>query len=251
MHFMNPHHSGRLCLPPPDRSEILLDFDGTITQKDILDELVARYSIDQSWIDLERQWQSGRIGSRECLSKEFALLRITAAELAEFLETIELDPGIERLMQLLSHLQIPTTIVSDGIESFIEQFLQRIDPLALPENLTIRANAIHHHGDRLEIVNPHASPACESAAAHCKCRSAVLMHTPGRQSIYIGDGLSDLCPARRAHFVFAKGRLAEALAYEEIPYIPFRALDDVVAILAASWSRYYSPLRSICSCGED
>lgn len=243
MRYMNLRPSGRPCLPPPDRCELFLDFDGTITQTDILDELLARYAVDDSWQAIERQWQSGAIGSRECLSQQLALIRITPDELSNLLHSIQLDPGVERLMQMMTQLQIPTTIVSDGVDYFIEHMLSRLDPASIPENLTIRANTVHQHGDRLDLVCPHLSPTCESAAAHCKCRSAVLMHTPGRQSIHVGDGLSDLCPARRANAVFAKGRLAEALAREEIPYIPFRTLDDVAAALEASWAQRFSTLR--------
>lgn len=243
MRYMNMRPSGRPCLPPPDRCELFIDFDGTITQTDILDELVSRYALNDSWQEIERQWQSGAIGSRECLSRQIALVRITPEELSDLLRSTELDPGVERILQLATQLQIPTTIVSDGVDFFIEHLLSRIEPSLIPENLTIRANTLRRHGDQYDLVCPHLSPTCESAAAHCKCRSAVLMHTPGRQSIHVGDGLSDLCPARRADAVFAKGRLAEALAREEIPYIPFLTLNDVAAVLEACWAQRFSSMR--------
>ena len=59
---------------------------------------------------------------------------------------------------------------------------------------------------------------------------------PGRdRHLYVGDGRSDLCPARRADLVFAKGALATALATEGVPFRPFDTLADVAATLAAGW----------------
>lgn len=231
------------ALPSADHSEILLDFDGTITRADVLDELVARYAVDDSWKELERLWQAGAIGSRECLGREFELLRITPETLSEFLKTIELDPGVGRLFAAAAACEVPLTIVSDGIDGFIEEMLARLGPGAAPRELTICANAIEHHGDRLRLLYPHGSPQCETAAAHCKCRSAALRHREGRRSIYVGDGLSDLCPARKAGAVFAKGRLAETLAREGIAFIPFRTLGDVAAALERAWT--HKPARKI------
>ena len=56
-------------LPPPDGLEIWLDFDGTLTQADVVDALVRRYAASEHWRELEYAWQAGRIGSRECLSR--------------------------------------------------------------------------------------------------------------------------------------------------------------------------------------
>lgn len=223
-------------LPAPEQVEMLIDFDGTITQKDVLDELIARYAVDESWRDVERQWQAGLIGSRECLSREFAVLRVKRKQIHEFLDLIALDGGAGRLFRILAENQVPVTIVSDGVEAFIVRLLARLDQQVMPENLCVRANTIRYRGNRIELLTPHASPDCESAAAHCKCHSAWGRRQTGRHSIYVGDGLSDLCPARKADFVFAKSRLAVELAQEGVPFYPYETLDDVAAALAAAWS---------------
>lgn len=222
-------------LPTADRSELLLDFDGTITSADMLDELVARFAADDSWKELERRWQACEIGSRECLGREFDLLRVSAEQLEAFLQTIELDPGVERLFTVAAARGVPLTIVSDGVDRFIEALLARLPAGVRPPGLAVRANAIEQRGDRLKLLYPHIHAECAAAAAHCKCRSAALRHAGGRSSIYIGDGLSDLCPARKAGAVFAKGRLAAALAREGIGYHPFHTLKDVAAALERAW----------------
>ncbi len=45
---------------------ILCDFDGTISLEDVIDALLEKYG-QPGWQQLEDQWKSGKIGSRECM----------------------------------------------------------------------------------------------------------------------------------------------------------------------------------------
>ncbi len=51
--------------------------------------------------------------------------------------------------------------------------------------------------------------------------------------IFVGDGLSDVCPALAADVVFAKDSLAAELARRGTPYRPFQSLTDVSKFLCA------------------
>jgi len=220
-------------LPLPEEAQVILDFDGTITRRDVLDDLVLRYSVDDSWKRLEKQWQAGLIGSHECLSREFDLLRIGREELDRFLDRVEMDPGTRELFQTLSSHQVPAMILSDGIERFIRRLLARCGI----HEMTVRANAVEHTGDRLRLICPNSSKLCEMTAAHCKCASARELKWPGRRLVYVGDGRSDLCPAHKADVVFAKGVLARELTRRAIPYLPFETLKDVNNALTRAWRR--------------
>lgn len=210
----------------------MLDFDGTVSQTDVLDELILRFAVNDSWKKLEREWQNGVIGSYECLTKEFDLLRVQPDQLEAFLDQVPLDPGVGRLLKLLSAFEVPVAVLSDGVDLFINRLLGRlgVGPVA------VRANTIAQHGDRIRLLCPNSSPICEVAAAHCKCKSAMMLHQPGRLTIYIGDGRSDLCPARKAGLVFAKSTLAVSLAREAIPYLSFDTLHDVADTLSLMWA---------------
>lgn len=218
-------------LPLPPNAQVWIDFDGTISREDVLDELVTRFSCNDSWKLVEERWRAGLIGSEECLRTEFQLLRVQPAELAEFLDQIHLDPGISPLLSLLDQYKIPVAVLSDGIERFIRHILTRHQL----GHLTIRANRVRLQQDRLHFVCPHRSHQCATAAAHCKCQSASLLAQPNRRSIYIGDGRSDLCPARQADVVFAKGALARALSAEHVHYVPYSGLTDVAMALSNAW----------------
>jgi 2,3-diketo-5-methylthio-1-phosphopentane phosphatase len=220
-------------LPQPQDAQVWLDFDGTISQKDVLDELISRYAVNDSWKLIEERWQAGLIGSFECLSGEFALLRVGQPELERFLDDIPVDPGFLGLLQLLQERAVPVAILSDGIDWFIQRILGRLGV----SGITIRSNTLKRRGTRLQLACPHVDAACESAAAHCKCASANQLLQPGRKTIYVGDGRSDLCPSRKAGTVFAKAALARSLEREGVGFIPFATLHDVAATLRAAWAQ--------------
>lgn len=224
---------GRLQRCFPDRAQVWIDFDGTITERDVLDELIKKFAVDLSWHEVERLWSTGKIGSYECLRREFDLIRIGEAELEKFLRTIPVDGGVWGLFEMLEGSGVPFAILSDGIESFIRKILSREKPITA----TIRSNRVEQAGNRLSLVCPHRVEACESRAAHCKCASAKALQTESRVSIYIGDGRSDLCPARKAEVVFAKGALARLLTAEGKPFIAFETLADVTAVLKGAMTK--------------
>ncbi|MGA2500373.1 MAG: MtnX-like HAD-IB family phosphatase [Tepidisphaeraceae bacterium] len=223
---------GTTTIPPADRAQVFIDFDGTITQVDVIDDLIRRYAVDDSWKTVEEQWQRGEIGSRECLSREFDVIRVSPADLSAFLAEVPLDPGARELFSLLREHRVPVSVLSDGVDLFINHIL---DSAGLG-SVIVRSNAIERHGDRLRLVCPHHVPSCPVGAAHCKCASAQLLQEQGRRSIYIGDGRSDLCAARKAGCVFAKGALAASLKNCGTPCTSFSSLTDVRAILDNAWS---------------
>ena len=58
---------------------VFVDFDGTIVPLDATNELLGRYA-DAEWLEIEEEWQAGRIGSRECMERQVALLRPLVTE---------------------------------------------------------------------------------------------------------------------------------------------------------------------------
>lgn len=230
-----PAHAA--TLPLAQRTQVWLDFDGTLTIGDFLDHLILRYSRNDSWRLIEERWRAGVIGSRECLKREFDLIDLSPDQLRAELDRVALDPGAIQLLTFLQLWEIPTVILSDGIDAFIRSILARhgVATGQTVEPPTIRANRIRHRSTRLALQCPHSRSSCESGAAHCKCGSSDDLAIPGRESIYVGDGRSDLCASRKAGTVFAKGALAAALQAEGRPFLPFYTLLDVVHTLKASW----------------
>lgn len=221
-----------IVLPEPQAMQVWFDFDGTISRQDVLDELVNRFSRNESWQLVEERWKAGLIGSEECLREEFSLLDVSDETLYAFVDQVEIDPGFIPLIELLRQNHVPFAILSDGIEKFIRRILHRHNA----GDIEIRANRIARRHEQLRLICPHRQEFCLSSAAHCKCGSAKNLHIGQRKTVYIGDGRSDICPARQADVVFAKGVLAKELAKQHHAYIPFAGLHEIAATMSRAWT---------------
>ena len=221
----------RVFIPLADRAAVWIDFDGTITRKDVLDELIRTFAVDEFWRDAEDRWQRGVIGSRQCLSEQFACVRVGPDQLEPFLDRIPLDPGLGQLIDVIDRAGVPVTVVSDGIDVFIARLLNSVQL----SRLTVRSNTIERSEERLTLVCPHGRADCQSASAHCKCSSIDALAGGRTGSIYIGDGRSDLCPSLRCETVFAKGTLARLLGDAGKPFITYDSLTEVADRLEAAW----------------
>ena len=107
---------------------ILCDFDGTISVEDVIDSLLDRFG-RPGWERLEQDWRAGRIGSRECMSGQVALLDMTRDELTR-------SPGAScgsttpfpDFVAATRRLGVPLRIVSDGLDMAIHQILRPLWP---------------------------------------------------------------------------------------------------------------------------
>ena len=217
--------------PEAGQCQIWIDFDGTITKKDTLDELIFKYSVDDSWKLIEKRWQAGLIGSRQCIEEEFALLRIPKEELHRSIKDIEVDDGIFHLLKIIKTYSIPIAIVSDGVDLFINRILENNGIHGIP----IRSNSVEYKDPYLKLICPNSNANCGVSSAHCKCLSMDTLGEPDKKSIYIGDGLSDLCAAKHSDFIFAKGALAKNLTSEGKLFFEFKDLTQIADFIIEKW----------------
>lgn len=211
---------------------VLCDFDGTIT-RDVTDSLLLRFA-RSGWEALEVEWREGRIGSRECMAGQIALLDCSRRELEDHLAQIEIDPGFAPFMAAAVAAGARVCIVSDGLDAAIDAILARHGIDAIPV-FASRLVEIGERAWRLEF--PHARPGCASAT--CKCARALApVVDAGGEVLVIGDGESDVCVAGRADLVFARGRLLEHCRTAGLPH---RRVDDF-AVALREWRALHSPL---------
>ncbi|MFA5168578.1 MAG: MtnX-like HAD-IB family phosphatase [Candidatus Omnitrophota bacterium] len=211
------------CVKKNKPPVVFLDFDNTITSLDVLDAVIGRFSIDQKWMVYEEAWKEGKIGSRQCLEAQLRSVRVTRAELVKYVRQIPLDPFALKLFQTLRRQHIPFIIVSDSFTVIIETILHHHGI----QKAKVFANELGFKKDRLIPSFPYHSKDCRRRCAHCK-KIHVLKHKD-KTTIYVGDGLSDVCPALEADIVFAKDSLASHLEAERKFHTAFCDLGDVCA----------------------
>ena len=201
---------------------VFFDFDNTITPFDVLDEIIKRFSIDDGWKKLEQAWEKGKIGSKECLEGQLRSIRVTREVLARFLSTVPLDPSFKKLLGLLKRKGMESAIVSDSFSFIIKEILQH-NGIRKRE---VYANTIRFNGGRLIPSFPYWNGDC-IRCAHCKKKH--VLENADKTTVYVGDGLSDICPAERADLVFAKANLLTYLNQHKKPCLDFKDLGDVYA----------------------
>jgi len=202
---------------------VFFDFDNTITHFDVLDNIVENYSIDRKWVAYEDAWKKGKIGSKKCLSGQFRSVRIDKENLAKYLSKITIDPYFKKIVTLLRENGVEPVVVSDSFSMFLKSILKNN---GIRGSIKIYSNRIRVSGNRLIPSFPHQHKTCK-ICGNCKKGHLSKNGATDKVLVYIGDGLSDLCPAKNSDIVFAKESLKKYLMKEGKPFFSFDTLKDV------------------------
>jgi 2-hydroxy-3-keto-5-methylthiopentenyl-1-phosphate phosphatase len=219
-------------LRPGWRPIVFSDFDGTITQIDVTDEILSKLA-HPSWEEVEQEWVRGVIGSRECLSRQMALVDASAEELNSLIDAIPVDPCFGEFHQFLQKRRIPFYVLSDGFDYVIRRVLARCHvrgPLRNGSHLF--SSSLGIEGRRLATSFPYSPQPCGHGCATCKAAIIARFAPKHRPVIFIGDGLSDRFAVELSDLVFAKRQLLAYCREKNIPCRPFDTFMDVQAALA-------------------
>ena len=204
--------------------EIFCDFDGTLTNKDTLVVLLDKFA-DSDWYAIEERVLAGEIDERECLCSELALLTAPDEELMKTLEE-EIRPaeGLEDLVQLVRLEGWPMRVLSGGLIRFSGALWQKwgYGDIPLYANDHRRNNSGH-----IEVI-PAGTPRIRDRCNHCKRWHLEEATTRGSKVVYIGEGLTDFCPAEVANLSYAKGNLLKYLREKGFEVVAFESLSEVV-----------------------
>jgi 2,3-diketo-5-methylthio-1-phosphopentane phosphatase len=214
------------ALPEEKKTVLFIDFDNTISQGDVLDSVIEKFSPTREWDHWQTEWREARISTLECLQRQMGGLEVDEATLLDYVRKVNIDPDFVRLQAWAAGTGTELLIVSDNFTPILKEILRHHDVVAPP----IYANELTFADRHIIPSFPFRSPTC-ARCAHCK--AVHFARYEGYRTIYVGDGLSDICPAMRADLVFAKDSLASYLRSQGRPYTPFENLEDVVRSLAA------------------
>lgn len=219
--------------PLPSGWNILCDFDGTIALEDVTDSLLTRFA-RPGWELIEAAWRAGRIGSRECMSAQIALIDADRDELDGVLDGMPVDPAFEEFVRMARSAGAGLSVVSDGLDYAIERILARegLDRIAIVAN---RLSQTGPRAWRIDFPYANADAGCRSGT--CKCLCAGRESAARRRVLLVGDGQSDFCVAAQADFVFAKGKLIEHCRKQQIAHAPIAGFAEALALLPALLDR--------------
>ena len=203
--------------------EIFCDFDGTLTNRDTLWVLLERFAPPE-WYQIEVGMLAGRIPEREGLKAELRMIKAPDEILMATLEAqIEPAQGSEELVALLRQKGWKMQVLSGGLIRLAGALWRSWGYGDIP----IFANDHCRNGSGgIEVIEaPY--PRLEEHCNHCKRWHLDEALKRGSTVVYIGDGLTDFCPAQIAHRRYAKGKLLEHLQKKGLEVIPFDDLKQV------------------------
>ena len=217
---------------PPSQPVVFCDFDGTITQVDVTDQILSQFA-HPSWQEIEQEWVRGVIGSRECLERQLALVEASPDELDALIDAVPVDPDFSNFYRFLKRRAIPLYVVSDGFDYVIRRVLWRsgVDG-DLRNGKHLFSSALRVEGRRLRLSFPYSPTPCVHGCATCKAEIIRRVAPEQHPVIFIGDGLSDRFALERANLVFAKRQLLAFCREKSIACHPFETFRDIEAVLA-------------------
>ncbi len=204
---------------------VLTDFDGTVTRTDVAEDILEEFAPPEWW-DIEEEHRARKIGTRETMVRQFALVRATPEDMLRFVDArVQLDETFPAFVGYCRSRGIRLEIVSEGLDFYLRHLLERwrID-------LPARTNRTTFDRGRVTISYPYADPTC-TLCGTCKLGRLFELRVQGYRVAYVGDGHSDLCPALEADVVFAKKELAALCREEEIDFFPFDTFADVQRVV--------------------
>jgi len=204
---------------------IQCDFDGTVTEEDVSFMMLDAFA-GGDWKQLFQEYEEGKISVGHFNTVAFAMVKADRQSLLEIVKSkVKVRPGFHQLVDYCRHRGFRLVIVSNGLDFYIENILRDIGE----GDIEIFAAQTRFHPDGLNVqyVGPDGSHLDDNfKEAHV---NSFLKE--GYRIIYVGNGNSDIAPARQCHHIFATGNLLALCQQTNLDCTPFTDFTEVVRVL--------------------
>jgi 2-hydroxy-3-keto-5-methylthiopentenyl-1-phosphate phosphatase len=198
------------------------DFDGTVTEEDASFFLLDAFARGD-WRRLLRDYREHRISVGEFNTRAFAMVKADRHTLLEALKgEVKVRAGFHKLVNYCLKKGFRLVIVSNGLDFYIRAVLKDLG-LGNIEMHAAQAS-FHPEGMEVQYVGPDGKR-LEDGFKEAYTQSFLTL---GYRVIYVGNGDSDIAPAKYAHYVFATGDLLAYCRENNLKYKPFETFMDVV-----------------------
>ncbi len=197
------------------------DFDGTITEEDVSFTLLDTFA-DGDWRQLHKEYEEANISVGRFNTEAFAMVKADRQTLVEAAKTgVKIRPGFHELVACCRRKGFRFVIVSNGLDFYIEEILGNIG-LANIEVFAAKTR-FHPGGIKVQYIGPDGSHLDDNF----KGAYVNSFLGEGYRIIYVGNGASDLSPARRCHHIFATGTLLTRCKQANLSCVPFSDFNEV------------------------
>src|SRR5438309_6416073 len=205
----------------PIVTSIVVDFDGTICEQDVSEELLQAFA-PAAWWDIDLEFRCGEIGSRECLTRQAALLSGTQDELLWFaVDRYPIEPSFRPFVEWARESGIEPVVASDGMGFYVEPMLRT----AGIDGLRVLSNEPLPGGPARGFRFGNAHPECVGCGT---CKMQIVQRSRANGPVaFVGEGHPDRYGALFADVVFAKKDLPGICRADGVPFIAWETFDDV------------------------
>jgi 2-hydroxy-3-keto-5-methylthiopentenyl-1-phosphate phosphatase len=203
---------------------VVLDFDGTVTEEDMLDRICREFGDPGVYDEVEAAFERGEIRLVDDIERKLAGVRAPLGVVVRWLrEETRIRRGFAELVALARTRGWRVVVVTSSFHGLVEPVLGD-----LAEQVEVVANRLDARRDgwRVEFVFGAACSTCGEP-----CKRGLVEGLGAGEVVYVGDGYSDRCAAQTATRVFATAGLARFLDGAGVPYEPFGDFRDVVRAL--------------------
>jgi len=212
----------------PQRIAIFCDFDGTITERDMIITIMEQFGAP-GWEAIKDDILSQRISIQQGVGRLFAGIDADQREhmIAYAKEVAVIRAGFAEFLDFCRAREIDFWVTSGGIDFFVLPLLQ---PFGIDN--PIYCNASDFSGEKVQVLWPHACDEhCDNSCGMCKPSILRKFPDPELYKIVIGDSITDLQAAKQADFVIARSFLLSQCEALGLPHAAFTTFHDCIRIL--------------------
>ena len=220
------------------RPAVICDFDETTAVENVAHLILSQSPGATSWQDLRTQSQSNDISFREYQEESFRKAGMGLEQMQDLVrQNATLRSHFKELSQLCQSHNIPLAIVTVGLDFYVDALLDREELGHIPRYSASTSFSV----DGIDFDYPHCWDGTGASNREtcsrwgtCKCSVVNAYKRTGHSVIYVGDGVSDYCPASIADFVFARSLLAEVCKDKGLLHAEFEDFKDVADAIQAA-----------------
>lgn len=206
------------------KTVVQCDFDNTIAADDVSFMLLDAFA-DGDWRQFLKQYRERQISVGVFSSQAFAMVKAEEQAMLDFIFTnsrMKIRDGFDELLTYCSEKGFKFVIVSNGLSFYIKAVLEKIGVA----DIEVFAAETEFNPNGLEVR--YIGPDGRRLQDNFKKAYVELFLSQGCRMIYIGDGYSDIIPASRASYIFARDDLLAHCREKNLKCTPFNDLKDVV-----------------------
>jgi len=208
---------------------VVTDFDGTITEKDIGNELCKLYR-PQLYSELSAAYSKELLKLRDfqhqiwtgfpCKKEEF---------ISSSLRVATLRPGVNEFFEMCAHKNIPVYIASCGMDVYIDSIIDRFfSKFAQAAIKGIACNKTTFDDRELVKIEPPDNEPAQPEPLHKGRWAKALANESQAKVIAIGNGGSDRTFIGHVDTIFATEKLINICEAAGESFIPFNHFFDIL-----------------------